>query len=252
MMLAKIIWNADPVLVRLGALALTWYAAAYVISFLAHYYLMRYFMAKDGHSPVHAMRITETLFLCGLLGSRLGQVFIYEWPYYARHLTEIPQLWKGGMSSHGSAIGVLAGIYYYARKYKWPLLYLTDRIAITSLVGAGLIRIGNLFNSEIYGKPTEVPWAFRFVRIDNEWRHPSQLYDVIISWGLAIFLMWLYHRGKNRPDGKITGLFFVLGFGARALAEAFKADAELTRWLSVPFIITGCYLLVMSRRSLIK
>jgi len=252
MMLSKIIWNADPVLLKLGSLVLTWYATAYIVSFIAHYYLMRYFFAKDGKSQDHAMRITETLFICGLLGSRLGQVFFYEWPYYSHHLTEIPQLWKGGMSSHGSALGVLAGIYYYARKNNWPLLYLTDRVAISSLVGAGLIRIGNLFNSEIYGKPTEVPWAFRFERIDNEWRHPSQLYDVIISGSLCIFLMWLYRREKNQPDGKITGLFFVLGFGVRVLVESYKADAELTRWLSLPFIMMGVYLLGRPARSFLK
>lgn len=240
----KVIWDADPILIRIGDYELSWYASTYIASLFVHYLLLRYFFRKENKPAHHAMQITELLFITGIIGSRLGQVFFYEWAYYSKNLLEIPQIWKGGLSSHGSAIGVLAGILYYSIKHRWPFLYITDRIAIITLFCAGLIRIGNLFNSEIIGKHTDVSWAFMFTRVDHVWRHPSQLYDVLISWSLFAVFFLLYHRLNGKRTGLITGLFFSISFSLRALIEEYKAEATRTQWLSLPFILFGIGILI--------
>jgi len=189
-----------------------------------------------------------------IVGARLGHCLFYEPGYYLRHPLEIIAVWQGGLASHGGALGVLIALYLYSRKHPdQPFLWLLDRIAVPTALGACLIRLGNLFNSEIIGVPTHVPWAFVFERVDPIPRHPSQLYESICYAGVFVMLLFLYRRYRAQtPAGLLLGAFLVAIFTARFLLEFVKERQEaytlniplnVGQWLSLPFILAGAVLL---------
>lgn len=197
-----------------------------------------------------------------IVGARLGHVFFYAWDYYSQHPWEILATWHGGLASHGGAIAiVLAVILFSIFVTKRNPLWTFDRLTVAIALVGGLIRIGNLMNSEIYGVPTELPWGFRFLR-DPQWVsdfaplacHPTQIYEALCYFGLFAFMMWLYWK-KNAGErpGLLFGVFFVVTFGSRFLIEFIKNDQEafeasmtlnMGQWLSVPFILAGAIMII--------
>lgn len=202
----------------------------------------------------------------GVLGARLGHVFFYEWDYYSQHLSEIPQIWRGGLASHGGAIGILIALWVFSRYFsKRSMLWILDKIVVPTALASCLIRLGNLMNSEIVGKVTDVPWAFEFVQhaasnnIPLEPRHPAQLYEAI---GYLIIFTILYSTywktNKRQQEGYIFGLFLVLVFSWRFIVEPFKSSQggfesylgggmSTGQWLSIPFFLAGIYFIIRSR-----
>jgi prolipoprotein diacylglyceryl transferase len=191
-----------------------------------------------------------------VIGARLGHVFFYEPAEYLKNPIEILYVWEGGLASHGAAIGMAIALWLYQRRtpettYLWTL----DRLVLTVALGGALIRLGNLFNSEIVGEPTELPWGFLFVRagegLNSVPRHPAQLYEALwyfATWGI---LMWMYwsRKGLTRP-GLLVGVFMLMVFGFRFVVEFFKevqVDFErgmalyMGQWLSIPLILVGIY-----------
>ena len=249
--LTYIHWDASPIILQLGNFKLLWYSSMWAISIIVGYVLLRYLYRKSGFDQETVIDLVQYIFFGGVIGARLGDVFFYNFDFYMRDPIEILKVWHGGLASHGGVIGVFVAIYLYARsRREVPLIKVLDRVAIvTPLIGA-LIRIGNLFNSELYGKVTDVPWAFIFDRVDEYPRHPSQLYETIMLTGVFAFLMYLFHKKKDLPDGFLLGVFFVLTFGFRALLEFFKANAGYTQLLSVPLVLGGLAIiwLAMNRR----
>ena len=185
-----------------------------------------------------------------MAGARLGHCLFYDPAYYLRHPLEILAFWKGGLASHGGAVGILIALYWYARRRPdQPYLWLLDRIAVPAALAGSLIRLGNLFNSEILGHPTQVPWAFVFPLFDSTPRHPVQLYESLAYMLVFIILLRLYARWRaETPRGSLLGLFLVMIFTSRFFLEFFKEpqaayerNFALTvgQWLSLPLILAG-------------
>ncbi|PEN14448.1 prolipoprotein diacylglyceryl transferase [Longibacter salinarum] len=256
--LAVIRWNVDPVMFRLGSLAPRWYGLLFGIGFLLSFYAMRSIFLREG-KPEHDVDTLLYWILGGtVIGARLGHVLFYDPGYYLTHPGQILQVWEGGLASHGGFIGVLTALYLYARSRPGqPFLWLLDRIAMPAALTGGLIRLGNLFNSEILGTPTDVPWAFIFELRDMTPRHPAQLYESLSYFAICGILVWLYRRSDSSPRfGTLSGAFMVLVFGSRFMIEFVKAQQAhfelglsltMGQLLSIPVVAFGIWLLWSSR-----
>jgi prolipoprotein diacylglyceryl transferase len=181
-------------------------------------------------------------------------VLFYQPDHYLTRPWEILMIWQGGLASHGGFIGVLIALYLYLRKYRdMSFLELSDRLVIASLPAAGLIRIGNLFNSEILGEPTNLPWAITFIRVDPIPRHPVMLYEALTYLLVFAILYIAYWKTEIiKSPGRIVGAGFVACFTARFLIEFGKEEQvpfergmllNMGQLLSIPFILIGLVLL---------
>ena len=196
-----------------------------------------------------------------VLGARLGHCLFYDPEYYLSNPLEILKVWEGGLASHGATIGILIGLYLYSRKHPdQPWLWILDRVVITVALGGALIRMGNLFNSEIYGVETDLPWGFIFV-LDGETipRHPTQIYEALFCIVLLLitYQMWNRYR-KVLKSGMILSTFVILLFTFRFFIEflkmdqvAFEANMALTKgqWLSIPAVAFGIGLMIFINRN---
>ena len=255
-----IYWSVRPELIQLGPLAVRWYGLLFAILFAIGYLIVRYQFRVEGKDEAALDSLLAYLVAGTIIGARLGHCLFYEPGYYLAHPIEILEVWKGGLASHGGAVGVLIALYLYSRQHAdQPYLWLLDRIAVPTALAGGLIRLGNLFNSEILGVPTHVPWAFVFARVDLVPRHPAQLYESMAYFTIFAGLLLVYRRFKARtPRGLLLGLFLTTVFTARFFIEFVKerqADygqhmpLSVGQWLSIPFVIAGFVLLWRAQRS---
>lgn len=264
--LAVIHWNPDPAIFRIGSIAPLWYSTAFLVGFLIGYYIIHRMYVKDGIPTDTLDQLLLLLILGTVLGSRLGHCLFYDWAYYKDHLLEIllpiqteptfKFIGFMGLASHGGAIGVLLAQWYYCKKVlKKPLIWLLDRIGVPILLVGCFIRLGNLMNSEIIGRPADVPWAFVFEKVDQIPRHPVQLYESITYFMLFIILSVLYWKTNIRhKTGRLLGVFTVLLWSSRFMLEYFKRDMggieeslglfSTGQWLSIPLILVGLYFML--------
>ena len=264
MNLAYIIWNMNPVMVRLGSLTIHWYSVFLLLSFFISYLFTVHIFKREG-KPVDTLLSYGLFILAGLfIGGRLVHCLVYEPEYYLQFPWDIIKPWRGvigenakfvgysGMAGHGSALGIILGILINSWRTKISVVWMLDRIALFGPLIGSFVRIGNLFNSEILGRRSEVPWAFIFIRADGVPRHPVQLYEAAIY--LIIFMVsyryYEKHLGREKP-GSILGLVLVLVYSSRFILEFFKgkqSDMELGmvlnmgHLLSIPFVIAGLIL----------
>lgn len=193
-----------------------------------------------------------------ILGARLGHCLFYNPEYYLSNPFEILKIWKGGLASHGAAIGILTAIYFYSKKKKdQSFLWVMDRIVIGVALAAFFIRMGNLFNSEIIGVPTDLPWAFVFTSVDDIPRHPTQLYEALFYLITFLILFFSYKKTKGKfNDGYLFGIFLICIFGFRIFVEYLKENQtyfeegmalNMGQLLSIPLVIYGVYLLIKSK-----
>ncbi len=256
-----IVWNADPVIIDSGV-TLRWYSLMFVIGFLVGYEIVERMFKHEG-APESWLGILMLWTVAGtIIGARLGHCFFYEWSYYSQHPIEIVKVWEGGLASHGGAIGVILGVLFFSlfTTHRSPL-WTFDRLVIPIAMVGGLIRIGNLMNSEIFGGPTDLPWGFMFER-SRMWHeiyegipvHPTQIYESLCYFALFALLMWMYWKknAESRP-GLIFGVFLVGIFLPRFIIEFIKNDqaafeATMTlnmgQWLSIPFVAAGLILII--------
>ena len=257
----------DPVAISIGPLAVRWYGLMYLLAFLQLWWLRRRRIRTHPQLARAGWTVPELddLLFYGVLGvivgGRLGEVVFYEPGYYLTHPLEIFAVWKGGMSFHGGFIGVLVAMALYARKMGRGWLDITDFIAPLVPLGLAAGRIGNFINGELWGRVCDpnLPWAMIFPQVDNQPRHPSQLYQAGLEGLLLFVILWLYSR-RERPRGAVSGVFLI-GYGSfRFIAEFFRApDAgifgrseviSMGQWLSLPMILAGVAMLLWSRRRL--
>jgi phosphatidylglycerol:prolipoprotein diacylglycerol transferase len=217
----------DPVLLRIGPLALHWYGLMYVLGFAATFWLVRRQIRRhDIHelAPVFE-NLNMTLLISLVLGGRLGYVLFYNFSYYLHHPLQIANTLAGGMSFHGALIGVLLGGIWYCRRHHLHFLKMADIYVATIPVGLGLGRIGNFINGELYGRITEVPWAMVFPDGGPLPRHPSQLYEAALEGGLLFALLALMahlKRKKGWGHGSILAFFLVYYGVIRSFVELFR------------------------------
>ncbi len=246
---SHIIWNIDPVLLHIGPLQLRWYGIFFVGSFLIGLYIMQQIYKREKRDPALLDTLLIYLLVGTVIGARLMHCLAYEPDFYLSHPIEILKVWKGGLASHGGLLGVLIALYLFTKKYHESYLWLISRITIPGALVAASIRIGNLFNSEIVGIPSEKPWAVIFSRIDMLPRHPVQLYESLSYFALFCLLSILYLTMSPKQITRLfPGLFFLFVFTSRFFLEFFKTKQADYQWdiplstgqvLSIPFILLG-------------
>jgi len=169
--LAYITWNVSPIIAEIGPLLLRWYGVLFASGFVISSFVLTDMFKKEGVRPYWVDVLTFYMVVATVLGARLGHVFFYDWPKYKDNLWDILKIWEGGLASHGATIGILLAVFIFSVRNKFDYLWVLDRIVITVAIGGACIRLGNLMNSEIVGKPTDAPWAFVFPR-DTEHLEP--------------------------------------------------------------------------------
>jgi prolipoprotein diacylglyceryl transferase len=268
MIFEVITWNVDPEIFSIGSLSIRWYGLLFASAFLSGYIVFTRFLATERLTSEMLDQLLIYIAVGTVIGARLGHCFFYEPEYFLKNPVEILKIWKGGLASHGAAIGILLALWLYVRKHKLSFLWMIDRIVIVVALGGAFIRLGNLFNSEIYGGPTDLPWGFKFVRdkvydpntgelMPTVASHPTQLYEAL-SYLLIFALLFTFYRKRYMKvrDGFIFGVFMILLFMARFLIEfvkndqvAFEASMSLNmgQWLSLPFIGAGIAMIIWTR-----
>ncbi len=251
-------WNVSPEIVSIGPLTLRWYGLLFASSFIFGFKIMNDIFKKEGKSEDDLNDLIWYMVLGTVIGARLGHCLFYNPEYYLSNPLEILKIYKGGLASHGAAIAIPLAIYIFVKKRNnFTFLWLLDRIVITVALAAFFIRTGNLFNSEIIGTPTDLPWSFVFVSVDSVPRHPAQLYEAIAYLIIFVFLFRLYKAKWDKlKDGYIFGLFLTGIFGFRFFVEFVKENQtyfeegmtlNMGQILSIPLVIFGLYL-VYTRR----
>jgi len=268
MLFNAITWNVDPEIFSLGQLSIRWYGLLFASAFLSGYIVFSRFLITERLNSEMLDQLLIYVAVGTVLGARLGHCFFYEPDYFLKNPLEILKIWKGGLASHGAAIGILLSLWLYIRKYKLSFLWLIDRIVIVVALGGAFIRLGNLFNSEIYGLPTDLPFGFEFVRdrlfdsntgelLPTVARHPTQLYEAI-SYLIIFSILLTFYRKKHLVvrDGYIFGVFMILLFSARFLIEFVKNDQvafesgmqiNMGQVLSLPFILAGVLMILWTK-----
>jgi phosphatidylglycerol---prolipoprotein diacylglyceryl transferase len=260
-------WNVNPEIFRIGDFAVRWYGLLFASSFLFGYLIMNRIFKNENLGESVLDRLTVYMAIGVVVGARLGHCLFYEPSYYLHHPLEILMIWHGGLASHGAAIGILIAIWLFTRKEKKDYLWMLDRIAIVVALSGFFIRMGNLMNSEIYGKETTLPWGFVFLRNHEVApKHPTQIYEGLAYLAIFFLLHRLYWRKKGEHiEGLLISLLCILVFTARFFIEflkepqvAFEATMKLNmgQWLSIPFILLGIVGLIWSlkrkKRAVIK
>jgi prolipoprotein diacylglyceryl transferase len=253
------LWNIDPVLLQLGPLQLRWYGLLFAGGILAAYAAGARSFERAGGAREEANRLLGYVVVGTVVGARLGHCLLYEPAHYLAHPLEILEVWRGGLASHGGAVGIVAAVWLYARRTGRDLLWLLDRVAVAAPVAAASIRVGNFFNSEIVGRPSAVPWAVVFERVDASPRHPAMLYEAAAYLAIFVVMLTLDRRVKVRERrGTLAGVLLVLVFSGRFAIEFLKEPQEafeaalpldLGQLLSLPAVLIGLLLLRLAWRT---
>ena len=263
-LLSYIFWNPDDTLLRIGSLGIRYYSLCWLAGLAGAYFLVKWLYRDQQIKESLFEPLFLYCFISILVGARLGHCLFYDPAYYLsswdhfvemlipmRHLADGSWKFTGyeGLASHGGTLGLIIGLWLYCRNLKMNIWTVLDNIAIATPITACFIRLGNLMNSEIIGKVTDVPWAFIFTKVDQYPRHPGQLYEAI-AYALFFFVGWfLYKKAKTRVG---TGLFFglclTLIFTFRFFVEFTKdiqvdfeagMPLDMGQLLSIPFVILG-------------
>ncbi len=274
MLLNFINWNVDPVMFHIGNFGLRYYSLGFLFAFLLGYFIFYKMFTREKVATSYLDSLVLWMFVAVLVGARLGHCLFYEPGYFctAEHWPEIflPfNLQTGqftgyqGLASHGAAIAILITLWIYCRKNKMNFWWLFDRLVIVVALGGAFIRLGNLFNSEIYGVETSLPWGFIFERNgETVPKHPTQLYEAL-SYLIIFVVCYIVYRKKNGQlhNGRLFGWWLVALFGMRFLIEFVKEEQvdfekgmtlDMGQWLSVPFILGGIVLVVLSHKGILK
>jgi phosphatidylglycerol---prolipoprotein diacylglyceryl transferase len=243
-------WNVNPEIFRIGSFAVRWYGLLFASSFLFGYIIMLKIFRNENLTEALLDKLTIYMAAGTIIGARLGHCLFYQPDYYLSHPLEILMIWKGGLASHGAAIGILIAIGLFVYKEKKNYVWVIDRVIIVVALSCFFIRMGNLMNSEIYGVETTLPWGFVFLR-DGQTvpKHPTQIYEAFAYLVTFIILYRMYWKKKGEfITGSIISLALILLFTARFFVEFLKEPQEvwektmplnMGQLLSIPFIIIG-------------
>lgn len=256
-----ITWDVNPAIID-SFITIRWYGLMFAIGFWIGYNIVAKIFKNDGAPDSWVGTLLIYVAVATIVGARLGHVFFYQWDYYSAHPWKILATWEGGLASHGGAIGIIIAVILFSIfTTKRNPLWTFDRLTIAIALVGGLIRIGNLMNSEIFGYPTDLPWGFKFVR-SAEWHelyeglacHPTQIYEALTYFSLFALMMWMYwKKGCGNRPGLLFGTFLIGTFATRFFVEfikndqvAFEADMTLNmgQLLSIPFALAGIFLVV--------
>lgn len=273
-----ILWNPDLTAFSIGPLSFRWYSLCWLVGLMLAYLVVRRLYKEQKIADEKFEPLFIYCFVGILIGARLGHcifyqpdVFLTSWKGFVQMLLPIHILQDGswkftgyeGLASHGGTLGLMLALWLYVRRTGVALWTVLDNIAIATGTTACFIRLGNLMNSEIIGRVTDVPWAFIFERVDQAPRHPGQLYEAI-AYAILFFIMWaIYKRSKQTGTPQVgTGwyfgfcLFYIFTFRflieyTKDVQEAWEADMlfNMGQLLSIPFIIIGVYCMLKATRK---
>jgi phosphatidylglycerol:prolipoprotein diacylglycerol transferase len=260
----------DPVIVRLGPLAIHWYGVGYIAGILFSWWYGKRLVANarlwpGGQSPIRPEDIDDFLLWAAIgvvAGGRIGYILFYDLQRYLADPTDIFAVWQGGMSFHGGFLGMTLAMILFARRRQIPVWSLFDVIAATAPFGLGLVRIANFVNGELWGKVTSVPWGFEYPKGAIYGLHPTQLYEAALE-GLVLFVLlrWLTDgRLQLGAPGFVTGAF-IAGYGvARIFVEFYRVPDQQIGYLfggwltmgmvlSAPMVLVGLWAMLTARRA---
>ncbi len=245
--------NFDPVAIQIFTIEIRWYSLAYIIGILVGWILSKKFFLSDNLLKEKFDDFLTYLIIGIIIGGRLGYVLIYNPFYYFNNFFDIFKIWQGGMSFHGGLIGVIIVSIFFAKKNNQnPFNYL-DIVSIVAPIGIFLGRVANFINSELYGLETNVPWAVKFIKVDNLYRHPSQLYEALFE-GIILLIILIYFKNKGfmKKPGLISALFLIFYSFFRLILEFFRVPDEhlgylifnlsMGQFISFTFFLIGVYL----------
>lgn len=272
-MIAFIHWNVDPVIFHIGSFGLRWYSLGFLFAFLLGYWVIQRMFQREKVDTKYLESLLVYMFLAVLVGARLGHCLFYEPEYYLTkaHWIEIilpfgrdASGWHftgyQGLASHGAAFAILLAMWIYYHKYRMNPIWIIDRLLVVIALGGAFIRLGNLFNSEIYGVQTDLPWGFIFERNhETVPKHPTQLYESISYFLIFLVSILVYrHKDGKLRNGVLFGWWLIALFGVRFLIEFVKEEQvefergmtlDMGQWLSLPFILLGVVLLVLAYKG---
>ena len=247
--------NFDPVALQIFSIEIKWYSLAYIFGIIIGWFLSKKIFITDSKIYEKFDDYITYIILGIIIGGRLGYIFFYNFNYYLNNIFDIFKIWQGGMSFHGGLIGIIVFSIWFAKKNKHNTFKYLDTVSIVAPIGIFFGRIANFINSELYGIETSVPWAVKFIQVDNIYRHPSQLYEAILE-GLVLFLILLYFRNKGymKTPGFISGLFLIFYSFFRFIIEFFRVpdeqlgylflDLTMGQIISFLFLLIGIYLTI--------
>ncbi len=257
MTLLSIDWNVSSEIFTIFDFPIRWYGVLFASGFLIGQFILAHIYRKEGIPESDLDSLMLYMVLSTVIGARVGHYLFYEY----QQLFQDPFAWFlsmitppfSGLASHGATVGILTGLWLYAKSKKQNFFWVVDRVVIAVAMSGCLIRLGNLMNSEIVGKPTDVAWAFNFLKNTEYYpivpRHPSQLYEAISCFVLCILLFIIWNKYKqNTPHGLLLGIFLIWIFGLRFFYEFLKENQEafentmtynMGQLLSIPAVMLG-------------
>lgn len=252
--------SIDPVAFSLGPLKVHWYGLMYLVGFMTAWGLAHW-RVKHYHLDWTSEQISDLIFYAAIgviLGGRLGYMLFYGWQQLIENPLSLFKLWEGGMSFHGGLLGVAVALVFFARKFKKSFLNVADFVAPIVPLGLAAGRAGNFINGELWGRPTDLPWAMIFPHSDGLPRHPSQLYELGLEGVVLFIVVWCY-AAKPRPVGRVSAVFLIGYALSRLLVECFREpDVQLSylafgwltmgQLLSLPMLLTGIWLWCWAER----
>ncbi|SUB76978.1 Prolipoprotein diacylglyceryl transferase [Porphyromonas macacae] len=276
MVLNAITWNVDPEIFSLFGRSIRWYSLLFGVGLvlLGPWIMNKMWVREKLNQEWLYPKLFWYVMISTVLGARLGHCLFYDPQFYLANPVEIFKIWEGGLASHGGTLGIIIACWIYSRKVTHKsILWILDRLAVPTGLVAAMIRLGNLFNSEIFGRTTDLPWAFRFVRSAEYHRlvpdgisgcHPTQIYEAIcylIVFGICLLLYWKADAAR-RYSGLIVGFFLTGVFASRLIIEQVKIVQEpwelnliqdiglnMGQLLSIPFVVVGVWLMIRALRN---
>ena len=253
--------NFDPVAFEILSLEIRWYSLAYIVGIsLGWLYCKKRLITDRAILDIFDDYISY-LIIGIILGGRIGYIIFYNFEYYLSNPIEILMVWNGGMSFHGGLVGVIVASILFANKNKTDLFIFLDLVALSAPIGIFFGRIANFINSELYGRPTDLPWSVQFTLIDNVKRHPSQLYEAILE-GVILFFLLNFILKKNyiKNPGQISGLFLIFYSLFRFLIEFFRSpdpqigylilNLTIGQLISIIFLLAGTFLFFIKKNEI--
>ena len=217
--------NFDPVAIQIFSLEIRWYSLAYITGILLGWILSKKIFISDDQIKEKFDDFITYLILGIIIGGRLGYVIFYNFEYFSNNLIDIFKIWQGGMSFHGGLLGIIFVTIWFAKKNNHKLFKYLDVISIVAPIGIFFGRIANFINSELYGTETSVPWAVKFIQIDNLYRHPSQLYEAILEGFILFMILILIFSKKNYRIGTCSYVFLIF-YGIFRIFSEFLREPD--------------------------
>jgi len=219
--------NFDPVAFQIISFEIRWYSLAYIAGIIIGWMLCKkIFIQKSDINEKFDDYVTY-LVIGIIIGGRLGYIIFYNFNYYINNLFDIFKVWEGGMSFHGGLIGIIVASILFSKKNNQDSFLYMDLVSLVAPIGIFFGRLANFINSELYGTPTDIPWAVTFIQVDNLSRHPSQLYEAILE-GIILFIILMYFKNKDylKKPGLISGLFLIFYSIFRFFIEFVRVPDE--------------------------